>query len=304
MRELRRRESGGLEDQHMLVRIRKMILAANDVADAQIGIVGARRQVIGRHAVGAQQRKVLDVGRGLHLLAINSVGEAHHLPALAGHAKAQSKRLSSGGAPIAFLAGKFAHPRIEQPRPLGARSLAVSGVSGREIAVGKPFLKDGLRHLAVQISALGLFVFLVPTQAQPLQPFKNGVDRCIGIAFHIGIVEAQNHRSAVPAGVQPVENESARTSYVKKPGRRGRKTNSRLIERRNFQRFGHKFRSAIREATAVAGREFVALAATVLHRLSDFRWYGQRKTSSSGNAIIDFACNPLIRKDIEGGQCT
>ena len=52
MRELRRREAGGFEDQHVLVGVRKMILAANDVADAQVGVVGARRQMIGRHAVG------------------------------------------------------------------------------------------------------------------------------------------------------------------------------------------------------------------------------------------------------------
>ena len=77
MRELRRLETGGFENQYMFVRIRQMVLAANDVADAQVGVVGARGQVIGRHAVGAQQGEVFDVGAGLHLLAVNRVGKAH-----------------------------------------------------------------------------------------------------------------------------------------------------------------------------------------------------------------------------------
>ena len=216
---------------------------------------------------------------GLHLLAINRVVKAHNLPALARHAKAQSKRLSRGGAAIALLARQFAHPGIEQPRPLRARLLAVAGVRRREIAVGEAFLKDRLGHLPVQRSAFGLLVFLVPAQAQPLQSFENGVHRGIGIALHIGIVEPQNHRSAVPAGIQPVKNKSARAAHVKKSGGRGRKTHSRLAARREFNELD----------MSQVGLSMVRAA---------------KKRSSSGNAQIDFACNPLIQKEIEGGQCT
>ena len=73
MRELRRLRPDRFKNQDVLERVGEMILAANDVADAQIGIVGAGGQMIRRRAVAAQQREVLDVGRGLGLLAINAV---------------------------------------------------------------------------------------------------------------------------------------------------------------------------------------------------------------------------------------
>jgi len=51
MRKPRRRRSQPFENQQMLERVGQVILPADDVRDAQIGIVYARRQVIGRHAV-------------------------------------------------------------------------------------------------------------------------------------------------------------------------------------------------------------------------------------------------------------
>ena len=58
------RKSGWLctksfKDEQVLERIRQVILPADYVADLQIGIVYARRQMIGRHPVRAQQRKIL-----------------------------------------------------------------------------------------------------------------------------------------------------------------------------------------------------------------------------------------------------
>jgi hypothetical protein len=83
------------------------------------------------------------------LLAVNGVGEAElALSSFAGHAKAQGERLSGGGAAVAFGARKLAHPGIEQPRPLRARSFAVPGVGGSEIAVGEAFLERSPRRFA------------------------------------------------------------------------------------------------------------------------------------------------------------
>src|SRR5215467_14388890 len=153
MGELWRRKSSGFENQHVFVSVRKMILPANDVADAQVSVVGARSQMIGRHAVGAQQCEVLDIGPGLHLFAVHSVCKLDDL-SLAWHAEAQRKRLSRGSTAIAFLPRKFPHARVEQPCPLCARFLAVTRMGGREIAISKAFLKNGLGHLPVQGSTL------------------------------------------------------------------------------------------------------------------------------------------------------
>ena len=76
MRELGRRDAEALEDQQMLEGVGEVILAADDVRDAQVGVVGAGGQVIGGIAVRAQQGKVLDLVGELGLRAINGVGKA------------------------------------------------------------------------------------------------------------------------------------------------------------------------------------------------------------------------------------
>src|ERR1017187_3308746 len=100
-----------------------MVLAADDVTDAQVGVIRAGSQVISRHAIAAQQREVLDIRRGFDLLAVDGVAKAHVGGAIARHAEAQHKRLSGRGAPVALGGGKLPHARIEQPRPLAPRPL-------------------------------------------------------------------------------------------------------------------------------------------------------------------------------------
>ena len=78
-----------------------MILTANDVADAKVGIVGARGQVIGRQAVTAQQGEVLDLVGQLALLPIHAIHKSQRPPLAARHAIAQRKRLPRRGAGVA-----------------------------------------------------------------------------------------------------------------------------------------------------------------------------------------------------------
>ena len=73
---------------------------------------------------------------------------------------------------------------------------------------------------------LGLFVLLVPAEVEPAQAFEDRSHRGFGVALDVGIVEAQDHRPALVAGVEPVENEGARAADVQKAGRRRRKTDS------------------------------------------------------------------------------
>jgi hypothetical protein len=49
----------------MLERVREMVLAADDMRDAQVGIIRARGQVIGRHAVGTQQSEIFNISSRL-----------------------------------------------------------------------------------------------------------------------------------------------------------------------------------------------------------------------------------------------
>src|SRR4029079_1903470 len=91
------------KDQHVLVGIRKMVLSTNDVADSKISIIRARSQMISWHPVRAQQCKVFDVIRRLHLLAIHRIAKLPLRSTSSRDAEPQRKCLSSRRAPVALF---------------------------------------------------------------------------------------------------------------------------------------------------------------------------------------------------------
>ena len=221
MRELRRLGARAFENEHVLVGVREMILAADDVADTEIDVVGTGGEVIGGHAVGAEEREVFDVVSGLDLLAVDRVSEADLLAGAAGNTEAEGEGLSGGGSAVAFGGGKFAHARVEKPGLIGAGLLAFASVGGCEVAVSQALLKDRVGDLAMHGQAFGLLVFLVPSEVEPAQTFEDGVDGGVGVALDIGVIEPQDHGSTVVTGIEPVEDEGASTADVQKPcGRR------------------------------------------------------------------------------------
>ena len=135
MRELRRLDAERLENQHVLEGVGQMILAANDVADAQIGIVGAGGHVIGRHAVAAQQREIFDIGRRLSL------------------AGRRPDRVNATSA-----ASLARHPEAHDA--LGSRDRR------------KSLRQNFLGHAAVQIEPLALPVKFVPPKSSHFRPSK------------------------------------------------------------------------------------------------------------------------------------
>ena len=113
MRELGRGATGSLEDQDVLVSIREMVLAADDVADAEIDVVGAGGEVVGGHAVGTEEREVFDVVGGFDVLAVDRVREADLLAGAAGNAEAEGEGLSGGGSAVALGAGSSRMPGLK-----------------------------------------------------------------------------------------------------------------------------------------------------------------------------------------------
>ena len=79
----------------------------------------------------------------------------------------------------------------------------------------------------MQRQPLRLPVLLVPPQIQPVQPVKDGIERRLRVALDIRVVNAQDHRAAVTARVQPVEDEGARAPNVQKTSGRRRKAHSK-----------------------------------------------------------------------------
>jgi hypothetical protein len=94
------------------------------MGDAQIGIIRAGGEMVRRHAVGTKQRKVFNISRRLHLLAINCVGKPHHLarPRAARENATQTALPQRRGG--RFPRVKVRAPGIEQPRSLRPGFLA------------------------------------------------------------------------------------------------------------------------------------------------------------------------------------
>jgi len=210
----------------MLVGVGEVILAADDVTDAQIGVVHTRGEMIGRHSVRPQQGEVFDLVCELRLRAINAIHKSQSPSFAAGHPIAQRKRLAGGGAAVGLLAREIAHTGVAEPGALRRGLLFVGGAGGREVAIREPLGKDGFGGLAVQVQAFGLLVLFVPVEPQPSQPIENGADAGLGVPLHIGVVQAQHHGSVIVAGIKPVENERPSAADMKEPGGRRCKTNA------------------------------------------------------------------------------
>ena len=69
----RRRHAESLVDQDLFVRVRQMVLAADDVGDAHLDVVADDREIIERMAVRAEQDEILGVGIIAFLKAVNRV---------------------------------------------------------------------------------------------------------------------------------------------------------------------------------------------------------------------------------------
>src|SRR5215831_1835571 len=220
MGKLRRPYPGGFKDQHVFERIGQVILAANDVADPEIRIVRARCQMVSRYAVGTQQGKVFDIVRQLRLLPVDRIHKTDFPPRVARHAIAQGKRLSCCRTAVALLARKLAHASMEQPCPLRSRPVALSRVGRGEVAVRQSLLEDVPRDLLVERQPLRLLILFVPTQAQPLQSIGYETQGGFGVALDVGVVQAKNHRAAMVAGIEPVEDEGSRAAHMQKTGGR------------------------------------------------------------------------------------
>ncbi len=80
--------AGGIEDQFVFEGVGKVLLAADDVGDAEVGVVGAVGEVVGGHAIAAQQGEIFDIGVGFGLFAVDGVVELDVAFAIVGHAEA------------------------------------------------------------------------------------------------------------------------------------------------------------------------------------------------------------------------
>ena len=78
----------------------------------------------------------------------------------------------------------------------------------------------GARELADRLA--------VPVEPEPFEPVENGRDRSLGRALAIGVLDAQQERSAETFGVEPVEQRRTRAADMQESGRRRREAGDDL----------------------------------------------------------------------------
>ena len=94
---------------------------------------------------------------------------------------------------------------------------------GHVAAIGGAALEQPVGDLGVARPELRLVIFVpVPIEAEPAHPVEDRVDRLLGRARLVGVLDPQQELAAVVAGEQPVEQRRARAADVQEAGRRGR----------------------------------------------------------------------------------
>ena len=88
------------------------------------------------------------------------------------------------------------------------------GVAGGEQALGDLAVPLGAGELVDDVA--------VPVEAEPAQPVEDRVDRRLGRALAVGVLDAQQHLAAEAAGIEPVEQGRARAADMEEAGGRGR----------------------------------------------------------------------------------
>ena len=204
-----------------------MILAANDVGDPHFDIVDGRSEVVGRCPVGSCNDEVLDLG------VVEANLTAHHV--LPGGRARQRNRKPPDRSPIF---GCKARKVIRRPVPAATNDWRFA-ILARRLTLRVEFLislvgrVDGARGLEsfdgieVDVRTFTLSKWpLVPVDSDPGKRAQN-LGFALGCrAFTIGVLKAQNHRSAAPTGDQPVEERRSSTAHMERAGRARSKAHS------------------------------------------------------------------------------
>ena len=74
---------------------------------------------------------------------------------------------------------------------------------------------------------LGDAATAIVKDGQLVAAVEDGIERSLCVAADVGVIDPQDHSSAIPPGVQPVEYEGAGTADVQIARRRRRKANSK-----------------------------------------------------------------------------
>ncbi len=149
----------------------------------------------------------------------------------AGDAVAEGEGFAGGGAAVAFFKGEFAHAGVEEPCALG-RLIVFACVGGGEVAIGEAPGRRWLRLVGGEGRRRSDCLYSSSQlEAEPAEAFKDGLDAGFSVALDVSVVEAEDESSAGVAGIEPIEDKSARAAYVEVAGGRRGKTDAGSAQR-------------------------------------------------------------------------
>ncbi len=193
----------------------EMVVAADDVGNTHVMIIDHDGQIIGRRAVRTQQDQVVHVLRIEGNITLHRV--RHHQRIGQRSLEADDVRLFEFG-----LRWRAIAP---------GRAQGVAGFAGflagdfgfflrHEAGIGAAF---GQQIVHRRLMALFAGVLeddgVIRFKAQPVKPLENGVHRCTGRAFAIGILDTDKELATGVFGVKPVEQGRARAADMQISGR-------------------------------------------------------------------------------------
>ncbi len=199
-----------------------MIVAADDMGDAHVVIVDHDGEHIGRRAVGAQQHEIVEVlvlpdDAALDLILDHGLAGLRRLePDRRLDAGRRFARIAVAPASVIELGAALAARRLAHLRQFLGAGVAAIGVARGQQRLGDLAMPRRAREL---IDGLA-----VPVEAEPGQPVEDGVDRGLGRALAVGVLDAQQHLAAAAARIEPVEQRRARAADMQEAGGRGGKT--------------------------------------------------------------------------------
>jgi hypothetical protein len=193
---VRRLRAERLDEREMLLRVGKMVFAANDVGDAHLQIIDDVDEVENGRAILALDDEVGFV-RAVELdVATNEVV----------HGNGRLGRAETDRA-VRFISLALGHQLLDR---LAINPPALALEIGAAIAL----------HPAAELRPL------VPVHPEPAQPLQDHVDVLGLVPRGVGVLHAQDERAAGVAGIEPVEKRGAGAADMKHAGGRRRKADT------------------------------------------------------------------------------
>ena len=204
-----------------------MVVAADDVGDAHVVVVDDDGEHVGRRAVGAQKHEVVEIlvlphHPALDLVLDDRLALARRLePDHRLDAGRRLGRVAVAPAPVVAHRPALGFRRLAHLLQLPRARVAVIGAAGGDEALGDLLVARGAGELVHGVA--------VPVDAEPGEAVEDRLDRGLGRALAVGVLDAQQHLAAVLLGEKPVEQRRARPADVQEAGGRRGETRDDLV---------------------------------------------------------------------------